>query len=281
MRNILPFFFSLILIISCTNTADILNTWLGLSKHDLIVGWGPPLRTEPDGKGGEIAVYAKQLYEDGTTGYSWTDKKGTTYTTAPEAGYHYWRWYYFYINAQDKIYHWRYEDNQAAPKQVDVYHHDEKPIVNTQRKSLKNVASSRGGGRATARDYGTHMGNARYPSYINDENFETKWAGMRMPAWCQIEFDREYVITSIRCTADYHTQSYRLELSRNGTNWNTVANHTTPNNQPSGQSEGRDPYEIKINNTHARFARVVITSTDAPRSHLFQAIISELEVFGY
>ena len=145
---------------------------------------------------------------------------------------------------------------------------------------LINVASSANGGKATARDYGTY-GSPRYPSNINDGSLKTNWAGMRMPAWCQIEFNQEYIIKSVRCIANYHTQSYRIELSRDGTNWKTITSHTTPDFKPSGESEGKDIHEVRINNYPARFARVVITSTDAPHSHIFQAIIDDLEVFGY
>lgn len=147
--------------------------------------------------------------------------------------------------------------------------------------ALSNVVSVQNGGTATAQDYGTYMGQSMIPSRVNDDNRETDWAGMRMPAWCQVEFNREYTIRRIRCVANYHTQTYELQLSQDGHEWTTVAAHTTPNNKPSGESEGHDDFAIDIAPTPARYARVVVTATDAPRSHIYQAIISELEAWGH
>ena len=145
----------------------------------------------------------------------------------------------------------------------------------------KNVASYSNGGKATAGDYGSYMGHSMVPSNINDGDLSTAWAGMRMPAWCMVEFGQEYTINRIRCVATYHTQQYEIQLSRDGNQWNTVATRRTPNNKPSGADEGPDDYAIEIPSQKARFIRVVITYTDAPGSHIFQAIIAELQAYGY
>lgn len=150
-----------------------------------------------------------------------------------------------------------------------------------QRRAIRNVALAQNGGRVTARDHGSYMGTSLIPNHINDGRIDTDWAGMRMPAWCMIEFDKEYTITQVRCIANYHTQTYDVQLSRDGQSWTTVATRSTPNNKGSGDSEGQDDYSTDIPEQRARFIRVYVTRTDAPSSHIFQAIISELQANGY
>ncbi len=146
--------------------------------------------------------------------------------------------------------------------------------------STLNIASSSSGAIATASSYGSYAGEIRNASKINDGDINTGWAGTSIPAWNKIEFNKEYTITKIKCTAYYHTQTYTLELSTDGINWQNVATHTTPDNKPSGQDEGLDVYEVDINNISAKYVRVTVNKTDAPASHIYQATINEIEVYA-
>lgn len=147
---------------------------------------------------------------------------------------------------------------------------------------VRNVAASWNGGYAKASSYGTYLGVTKYPRLINDEDLETDWcSNFEIPAAAVVEFESEYTIIWVRCVARYHTQRYQIQLSRNGSTWNTVAEHTSPNRQPSGVDEGWDDYHLTIPEQKARYMRVLVTATDAPASHIFQACLSEIQALGY
>jgi len=40
-------------------TKEIMNSWMGSHKSDVILAWGPPTRYASDGSGGDILVYEK------------------------------------------------------------------------------------------------------------------------------------------------------------------------------------------------------------------------------
>lgn len=146
---------------------------------------------------------------------------------------------------------------------------------------ITNVASFRNKGVATASDYGTYLNSALIPARINDDRLDTDWAGTHIPSWCMVQFDHTNTITRVRCVSNSHTQEYAIQLSNNGSDWRTVAEHRTPDNKPSGESEGQDDYDVAVTPQTAKYIRVLIKKTDAPPSHIFQAIISELQAFGY
>ena len=118
--------FSAMLIVfgGCNSLRKTLNSWLGHTKHHLIERWGPPLRTRDNGAKGEILVYPRVVKEPGSVGFSWSDDNGNRYYVPATQGYSYWRYYYFYINENKKVYRWMYRNNMPAPSSVDVYHHD-------------------------------------------------------------------------------------------------------------------------------------------------------------
>lgn len=46
------------LLSACLSQQKIMNSWLGSTKQNLIMSWGPPDRIASDGGTGEILVYA-------------------------------------------------------------------------------------------------------------------------------------------------------------------------------------------------------------------------------
>lgn len=95
----------LIFFLSCTSTKKTLNSWLGLTKQQLIMSWGPPTRAASDGGSGEILVYASQGYYAGYNGVG---------------GFTYWDYKYMYIDNSGKIYYWMSKRERIPPTQIDL-----------------------------------------------------------------------------------------------------------------------------------------------------------------
>jgi hypothetical protein len=86
---------------SCANQRKALNSWMGQPKQRLIMSWGPPSRTTDDGAGGEVLIYAHQVY-------------------VPQYGYNWWDYKMMYVSSEGKIYHWRTSREQIPPQQIVV-----------------------------------------------------------------------------------------------------------------------------------------------------------------
>lgn len=79
-----------------------MNSWLGNTKHSLIMSWGPPSASTSDGSNGEILIYANQdLY-------------------MPQTGVTWWQYKMFYVDSKGEIYHWRTEVNPQAPQTINL-----------------------------------------------------------------------------------------------------------------------------------------------------------------
>ena len=95
-----------------------MDSWLGHSKQELIMKWGPPARTASDGGTGEILVYAQQVYipPSSNTFYDNNNVGHTTYNQ----GVNYWDYKMFYVNSDSKIYYWMVKREQIPPTQIDL-----------------------------------------------------------------------------------------------------------------------------------------------------------------
>lgn len=94
-------------IFSCTSTRKVMDSWMGATKQQLIMKWGPPTKTASDGGSGEILVYSTQKYDP-----------GNAYLNLPPLTY--WDNKYFYINSEGKVYHWMTRREQVPPQQIDL-----------------------------------------------------------------------------------------------------------------------------------------------------------------
>ena len=103
-RLILPSLL-LTLFLSCTSTRKALDPWLGATKKELILNWGPPIRTTSDGGTGEILVYAEQ---------------GDQAATPTSRAYSFWSYTYMYVDSTGKIYHWLRKATRVPPTQGEV-----------------------------------------------------------------------------------------------------------------------------------------------------------------
>lgn len=89
------------LLLSCTSTKKVMSSWVGDTKRNLILKWGPPAKIASDGGDGEILIYASQVY-------------------IPQYKMNYWDYKMFYANISGKIYHWRTERKNIPPTQIDL-----------------------------------------------------------------------------------------------------------------------------------------------------------------
>jgi len=87
--------------LSCTSQKKVLDSWMGSTKQNIIMSWGPPQRTDSDGNNGEVLVYSKQVY-------------------MPNLSVNYWDYTMIYVNDLGKIYHWKTSKQSIAPTQIDV-----------------------------------------------------------------------------------------------------------------------------------------------------------------
>ena len=87
-------------LISCISTKKLMNSWVGDSKQNLVLKWGPPTRIASDANNGEIYIYERQYMAYG--GVVRYDHK------------------MFYIHSDDKIYFWRTESGPIPAQQMNV-----------------------------------------------------------------------------------------------------------------------------------------------------------------
>jgi len=141
----------------------------------------------------------------------------------------------------------------------------------------ENVALAVNGAVATADSYGSYMGYVGLPERAIDGDSANGWCGLNgTSGWLQVEFDKISTISKIGIWWGSHQHDFSVSLSVNGTDWDTAV--------PMRQSvnyEGSPPmYEsFDIAPTQAKFIRVDIHSTSAPGSHIYQAIIHEVEAW--
>ena len=103
-RLILPSLL-LSLFLSCTSTRKALDPWLGATKKELIMSWGPPIRTTSDGGTGEVLVYVAQGEFAATPG------------NRPDK---FWNYTYMYVDTTGRIYHWLRKASRVPPTDVGV-----------------------------------------------------------------------------------------------------------------------------------------------------------------
>lgn len=119
VKRYLFLIFILLLFYSCSpSITEIMNSWIGHSKQELIMSFGIPSRIESDGAGGEIVVFAQQVYQAPSNSTIYTNSGSSS--TVHNAGYNYWSYKMFFINKEGKIYHWLTQNQQIPPTQIDL-----------------------------------------------------------------------------------------------------------------------------------------------------------------
>jgi hypothetical protein len=134
-------------------------------------------------------------------------------------------------------------------------------------------------GTISVQNTGSYLGVTHYASNVKDKNLTTDWAGTTIPTWLKVSFDKTYSISTIRCINVYHTTTYNIDVSTDGTSWTTIHTRTTPDEEESGVAEEPDDFVYHFTQRSIRYVRIYFTASDAPGAHIFQAMVSELQVF--
>jgi hypothetical protein len=152
---------------------------------------------------------------------------------------------------------------------------------------LINVALQANGGTATAISEGTYAGITMWASYAIDGEPGNKFAWCSywsMPAWVKVEFNQPYLINRVAAEIDYHQQTFAISLSPDGSNWTQVVaprlSAIVPESYPTGNPAGNSYEAFDIDPMMAKFMKVDITTTSAPPTHIFQAIVGEVEAYS-
>lgn len=147
-----------------------------------------------------------------------------------------------------------------------------------------NIALSKFGSRATAGSVGEYRGDSHPASNAIDGDSTTSWCNSRkMPDELQISFPDDYLIDEVGIVwaRGAHNQTFSISLSENGSDW------VTPVRNERSQTDAGDTRSyhgntkvttqtLRITPTRARFMRVSVTSSSAPASHIFKAIITDV-----
>jgi hypothetical protein len=96
------------LLASCTTTREVMDSWVGHSKHELLMSNGSPNQISGDGNGGEILTYVYQ---------------SSFYGNVKNVYKH------FYCDSNGKIYHWLVQDRPVPPTQVIIKTQPQSPTL--------------------------------------------------------------------------------------------------------------------------------------------------------
>lgn len=89
------------------NLLKIMESWLGSHQSELIAQWGPPTRTESDGKGGKILIYESWRDTGSSPGYIYGGPFATYYVPPKNHGYK--RTRMFYVDEKGIIYYGKFK----------------------------------------------------------------------------------------------------------------------------------------------------------------------------
>ena len=109
MRRYLVILFA-VLVSGCArmNPSNVMQSWQGQNYADLMLKWGPPTRSTPDGRGGQILVYEYDRRTGQIAGRAVPQLDGSVIYTAPvSTGYVATRM--FWVNPSGVIYNWRWQ----------------------------------------------------------------------------------------------------------------------------------------------------------------------------
>lgn len=98
-----------IFLAACASPGDLMQSWVGRTKADLIAAWGAPVHVEPDGKGGEILTFRKRVFpSQGPVYMNNSIGGGYTYVVNQEAANQ--RLRQFLVDQNGTIYSWRWSE---------------------------------------------------------------------------------------------------------------------------------------------------------------------------
>jgi hypothetical protein len=85
----------------CVSQQKLMDSWIGSSKQDLVMAWGPPERVASDGGSGEILIYSRSFYQPNLNATEYVYRM-------------------MYVDNSGKIYHWLTRNGFVPPEQIQV-----------------------------------------------------------------------------------------------------------------------------------------------------------------
>ena len=138
------------------------------------------------------------------------------------------------------------------------------------------------GATATASSWGSYGGYDAVPNAAIDGSHELGWGGTQGAGdWLKIDLGKVYRIRELRVDNGYHSLEYTYSFSTDGTSW--VASTLVVSSV--GDHYITDPLSnIRIfsfpDGMPMRYIRIDILDTNAPASHIWQAVINEVEAYA-
>ena len=141
-----------------------------------------------------------------------------------------------------------------------------------------DVALRSAGATASASSWGSYSGNDAVPVKAIDGDHGTKWGGTSGAGdWLLITFDRTYRLAELRIDNGFHTLTYRVEVSTDGTSWQTLADDYESRGDNYIDDSRANVATFPLEGERVRQVRVTVLETNAPSSHIWEAIIDEVE----
>jgi hypothetical protein len=103
-KSVSKFFFG-------TPVSEVMNSWIGDSKQNLVIKWGPPNRLISDHNNGEIYLYSTQKHNQGLY---------NSHTNEWVGSYYYWEHKMFFVNRDNKIYNWLIRTDKIPPQEYNL-----------------------------------------------------------------------------------------------------------------------------------------------------------------
>ena len=130
---------------------------------------------------------------------------------------------------------------------------------------------------ATASSYGSYGGYTASPDQAIDGDNDTFWCATRVPAWFRWDLGEIRSVSSLNVNVYYHTVHGNVEVSTDGSSWTRVSSFdTTASDTGSSGIENDSERKTFRVDRRIRYVRINFTQTDAPRSHIWKACISEV-----
>ena len=144
--------------------------------------------------------------------------------------------------------------------------------------TIINDDGGTGSGTATASSHGSYAGYTASPDQAIDGDNDTYWCATRVPAWFRWDLGGIRSAPS-RLDVDvyYHTVHGNIETSTDGSSWTRLITFdTTASDTGSSGIENDSERKSYLILRSFRYVRINFTQTDAPRSHIYKACISEV-----
>jgi len=142
-----------------------------------------------------------------------------------------------------------------------------------------DIALQSEGATATASSHGSYDGDDAVPGKAIDGDDSTEWGGTQGSGdWLRIDLGESTNVGDITVDVGYHSLTYDVQVSSDGSTWDTVANDVQTTGDHHTDTEAETVETITAGGTQAQYVRIYVESTNAPGSHIWQALIEEVNV---